>query len=521
MENNAAPVENGANAQEVSSTTQPPSEPTKRSLRVQTWKKMQENKLGVGYNAIFNRIPGFVDSDKAAALLADTDEFKKAQNVKVNIDRALHAIKLQTLVAGKNLYLPATRDSSALYLKVDVPADATDDQKKEILHVQDVQQHRIEILLENKVKLDLVIIGSVVVSRDGYRIGRGNGFTDLDIGLLIEIGSITPDTIIATMVHDVQVVDSLPTNLFQKYDSPVDLIVTPTQVIRVAKRLPRPAGIFWELLSERRLKIVPVLQHIKENAEKAGKVIVLKEENTDIEQNVNNNRGRRRGPMRRRFRRNRRAVSQTDTEQQQDNNSPQKRNVRRNRRYTNNRRRRPTKSEGDQSGNEGGKPQEARKGSAGRQKPRKNRPNRDFCIKLSNITRDIRVKDLKSELRKRECNPLYITWKGQFGKCYLHFGNRNGTPSTEDDINKVLKSLEELSLTIPVGGSNAAAGNGAEGAENEQPQQPQQTKTVNVNVELVKFEDKKAAAGGQANGDSNAGGDAANARIESVDTTTV
>lgn len=40
---------------------------------------MQENKLGVvGYNAIFNRIPGFVGNEKAAELLSETEEFKKA-----------------------------------------------------------------------------------------------------------------------------------------------------------------------------------------------------------------------------------------------------------------------------------------------------------------------------------------------------------------------------------------------------------------------------------------------------------
>lgn len=59
-------------------TAQAVVEPTKRSLRVQTWKKLQENKFGVGFHTIFNRIPGFVDSDKAGALLAETDEFKKA-----------------------------------------------------------------------------------------------------------------------------------------------------------------------------------------------------------------------------------------------------------------------------------------------------------------------------------------------------------------------------------------------------------------------------------------------------------
>lgn len=64
-----------------------------------------------------------------------------------------------------------------------------------------------------------------------------------------------------------QVYDTLPSNLFTNYDVPVDLIVTPTQVYRIEKRLPRPDGIQWHILSERRLGIVPVLKSIKEKEE--------------------------------------------------------------------------------------------------------------------------------------------------------------------------------------------------------------------------------------------------------------
>ncbi|XP_030369736.1 uncharacterized protein LOC115620575 [Scaptodrosophila lebanonensis] len=548
MENqsNAAPaaaaVENGATAaQEVSSTTQP-AEPTKRSLRVQTWKKIQEGKVGIGFNSIFNRIPAFVDADKAAGLFIQEEEFKKAQHIRVNIDRALHDFKEKATLANKSVYLPSTRESSAVCLKVDVPVDATEEQKKEALRVQDIQKYRTEIGLDSNLKLDLVVIGSVVVSRDGYRIGRGNGFADLDIGLLIELGAITPETVIVTIVHDLQVVDSLPTNLFQKYDTPVDLIVTPTEIIRVAKRLPRPSGVFWELLSERRLKILPVLQQLKEQQEKGGKTITLKEEDTDVEQNQNSR--RRRGPLRRRFQRRHpgRTTSQTDNEQQGEN--VQKRTQRRNRRFLN-RRRRPTKSEGDQSGVEGGAKSEDRKfdeagGNERRQKKIKPRPPRDFCVKLTNLTREIRVKDLKSELRKRECNPNAITWKGHFGKCFLHFGNRNGTPSTQDDVDKVLKSLNDLSLTITTGGGDSTAAEGGDVASKEAPTEnatPLQTKTINVNVELIKFGAKKGGAnaavgndgdevnaGGALNGEGGTvggGNDTGAARIESVDTTTV
>uniref|UniRef100_A0A1B0B7G4 C2H2-type domain-containing protein n=1 Tax=Glossina palpalis gambiensis TaxID=67801 RepID=A0A1B0B7G4_9MUSC len=441
----AAPAtkDGGNSNQEVSSTTQN-IEPTKRSLRVQTWRKLQENKYGVGFNRIFNRIPDFVNSDKAALMLAETDEFKNATNIKIMIDRALHVAKFQALLANKNLYLPGTRDSKALYLKVDVPPNATDEQKKEILNVQDVQNHRTEISLDTKIKLDMVVIGSVVVSRDGYRIGRGNGFNDLDIGLLTETGALTPETIIVTLVHDAQVVDNLPTNLFQKYDTPVDLIVTPTEVIHVDKRLPRPTGIFWELLSERRLKIIPVLQVLKETLEKEGKVITLKEIDTDIEQSQ---KGRRRGMMRRRYgnrRYQRRAISQTDTEQQQGENTEQRRFPRR-RRFIN-RRRRPTKSEGDQSGIES-MSQERRAGGGGgdggnrRSRPRKNRPVLDFSIKVTNLRRGMRIKDLKAELRKRQCNPLGITWKEQIDNLIDNIAIK--TEPQFDGENQLLKSVEK------------------------------------------------------------------------------
>lgn len=131
----------------------------------------------------------------------------------------------------------------------------------------------------------MIVIGSVAVDKDGRHIGKGNGYVDLDYGILAHRGVITKDTLVVTTVHDIQVHDKLPDDLFRSYDVPVDLIVTPTQVIRVSKRLQRPDKIEWNLLSERRLAIVPVLKQIKQAEEAAGKVIALKEDDTDVETN--------------------------------------------------------------------------------------------------------------------------------------------------------------------------------------------------------------------------------------------
>lgn len=53
-------------------------EVTKRSIRVECWKKIQNEKIATNNRYIFNRITNFVDAEKAAELLAETPEFKNA-----------------------------------------------------------------------------------------------------------------------------------------------------------------------------------------------------------------------------------------------------------------------------------------------------------------------------------------------------------------------------------------------------------------------------------------------------------
>lgn len=58
----------------------------------------------------------------------------------------------------------------------------------------------------------------------------------------------------------IQVMDTLPRDLFEAFDVPVDIIVTPTQVIYVSPRLSKPKGIIWGILSSRRLTSIGILQ---------------------------------------------------------------------------------------------------------------------------------------------------------------------------------------------------------------------------------------------------------------------
>lgn len=112
------------------------------------------------------------------------------------------------------------------------------------------------------------MLGSVCVSHDGYRLGKGEGFADLEFAMMMRMGTITEETTVITTVHDCQIVDHLPSQLFKEYDVPVDIIVTPTQTIFVEPRQKKPSGILWQMLSERRLKTMQVLQQLKEMDEK-------------------------------------------------------------------------------------------------------------------------------------------------------------------------------------------------------------------------------------------------------------
>jgi hypothetical protein len=104
--------------------------------------------------------------------------------------------------------------------------------------------------------VDLVVCGSVAVNRQGARIGKGGGFSDLEVAFLVEAGVIRSDTVLATTVHALQVVDeALPETI---HDFRVDLIVTPDEAIWCAEPH-RPPGILWEHLDQDKIAQVPAL----------------------------------------------------------------------------------------------------------------------------------------------------------------------------------------------------------------------------------------------------------------------
>ena len=101
--------------------------------------------------------------------------------------------------------------------------------------------------------------------------------------------AITDDTLVVTTVHDCQVFDQLPADIFESHDLSVDVIVTPTEVFRVSERLKKPEGIQWSLLSRDKFDQIPILKEIQYKEMKNGKDTRLRGETHQQNFNGGNN----------------------------------------------------------------------------------------------------------------------------------------------------------------------------------------------------------------------------------------
>ena len=96
--------------------------------------------------------------------------------------------------------------------------------------------------------------------------------------MMATMGAVDPiNTIVVTTVHDCQVFDHLPIEMFGDHDLSADIIVTPTQVICCEPRLAKPKGINWSLLTEQRLEEMPILKILRQKEINEGKIVQLKQ----------------------------------------------------------------------------------------------------------------------------------------------------------------------------------------------------------------------------------------------------
>ncbi len=227
----------------------------KQALRERVWRELEAKGVTAFPKPVRGRIPNFVGSSAAATLLRSLPTYTQTQTIFVNPDAAQLAVRELTLRDGKRLIM-ATPKLREGFILLD-PAKIKD--AKEAANIRGAFKHGRKTSVR-KVKVDLIVEGSVVVDRGGGRIGKGGGFGDLEFAILRETGAITDATPIATTVHPLQIVDEVPMG---EHDVPVDFIVTPDRIIETARAHSKPRGVIWELLPSDVFKRMPILAELR------------------------------------------------------------------------------------------------------------------------------------------------------------------------------------------------------------------------------------------------------------------
>jgi len=188
---------------------------------------MEEKGIASFPRPVFHRIPNFVEAEKAAQNLRELPEYKAAKVVFCNPDSPQRSVREMALMDGKILVM-ATPKLRKGFLLLD-PSVIPENHVLEASTIRGAFKHG-RFVKPSEVKVGLFVAGSVAVSLDGGRLGKGTGYSDQEYAILKDSDGLAPGIVVVTTVHDVQIVEGIPT---EEWDVPVDVIVTPTRVIRV------------------------------------------------------------------------------------------------------------------------------------------------------------------------------------------------------------------------------------------------------------------------------------------------
>lgn len=228
----------------------------KASARKALWDTLQAKRVARFPFPPHGRIPNFAGARQAAERLLAHPIFRRVQVIKVNPDSPQRWVRQLALERGITVITPTPRLKGAFRL-LD-PAKIPKKHYGEAATLKRGGNWGKDIALAQMPKVDLVVMGSVAVTRDGRRLGKGHGYADLEYALLRELGN--PAVPIATTVHKLQVVGGFPV---EAHDTPLTLIATPDEVIEVKRRRRAPRGIDWQRLPKEALEEMPVLAELK------------------------------------------------------------------------------------------------------------------------------------------------------------------------------------------------------------------------------------------------------------------
>jgi len=230
---------------------------SKEDIRRLVWRLMEENGVARPPMPIYGRIPNFEGSERAAERILDIEEFARAETVKVNPDSPQRPLRELVLKSGKNLLTPTPRLRDGFLLVK--PGTVPGKNYKFASTIRGSFKYGVKVGLDDIPKPDFIIVGSVAVTLGGSRVGKGSGYSELECGVLAELGLIDEKVPIATTVHELQIVEHIPREV---YDINVDYILTPERKVRTDSTPTSRKGIVWNMVTREMMLKMPILENL-------------------------------------------------------------------------------------------------------------------------------------------------------------------------------------------------------------------------------------------------------------------
>jgi 5-formyltetrahydrofolate cyclo-ligase len=207
-------------------------------------------------------IANFEGNSTASVRLIALPEWKKANRVFITPDRSTEFLRKIAIIEHKEVVVTTYGicRGAVLLSEKNVPygqeefAASLDGMEKfgtPLRTIEDVQ-HAGEI--------DLMVTGALAISEShGGRTGKGAGWFDAEWIMWRKMGLTTPDTPVAGIVHDLQIVPEAFE--LQPWDSLIQIITTPTRIIRTPLR-PQPDQIVWDSMPTKWRDEIPLMTEL-------------------------------------------------------------------------------------------------------------------------------------------------------------------------------------------------------------------------------------------------------------------
>jgi 5-formyltetrahydrofolate cyclo-ligase len=240
----------------------------KAQLREEVWDAVAASEAA-RFPGAHGRIPNFVGAEAAAERLRGVPTWRGARTVKANPDSPQWPVRQRALEDGKKLFMavPRLAETKPFFL---LDPERISGSPRQATSIKGASRAAVPVDVSELKPVDLVVAGCVAVGEDGARLGKGGGFSDLELAVAAEAGLVGPETVVVTTVHELQVrpAGEIPTT---DHDIHVDLVVTPERVLECA----RPAGhqpprLRWDELTDEKIAAIPLLERLRPAQDRAA-----------------------------------------------------------------------------------------------------------------------------------------------------------------------------------------------------------------------------------------------------------